>query len=132
MQDETFILFLKMFVNYVCDRQKPILLTLDGHGSHLTYEAAQFCAENEIIMLCLPPNTSHALQPLDQGVFRQLKVKWKAILKQWFQESCLQKVDKLVFPVLLKKLCSELRPGWAVGGFKGSGLYPVNKETVKT
>ena len=35
----------------------------------LTYVAH----ENEVILFCLPPHTTHALQPLDASVFKSLK-----------------------------------------------------------
>lgn len=36
----------------------------NGHGSHLTYKTVKIAKDNRIIILCLPPNTSHALQQL--------------------------------------------------------------------
>jgi DDE superfamily endonuclease len=48
-------------------------LILDGHGSHLTPEFQDFCFQNKIILLCLPPHTSYLLQPLDIAVFSPLK-----------------------------------------------------------
>ncbi|ODM19019.1 hypothetical protein SI65_05636 [Aspergillus cristatus] len=49
------------------------LLILDGHSSHLTAEFDSFCKQHVIICLCMPPHTSHLLQPLDVGVFGPLK-----------------------------------------------------------
>lgn len=37
------------------------LLVLDGHGSHLTPQFDQICAENEIIPICMPAHSSHLL-----------------------------------------------------------------------
>jgi hypothetical protein len=37
------------------------LLILDGHGSHLTAKFHRFCKDNLIILLCLPPHSSHLL-----------------------------------------------------------------------
>jgi hypothetical protein len=37
------------------------LLVLDGHSSHATPEFDQYCADNKIITLCMPPHTSHLL-----------------------------------------------------------------------
>lgn len=45
------------------------LLILDGHSSHQTAEFDDFCKENAIICLRMPPHTSHLLQPLDVGFF---------------------------------------------------------------
>ena len=57
------------------------LLILDGHSSHQTAEFDDFCKENAIICLCMPPHTSHLLQPLDIGVFRPLKRAYRKLVK---------------------------------------------------
>ena len=82
--------------------------------------------ENNIIIICLPPNFSHALQPLDVGAIKNLKVEWKEILKQWFRESRLSSVDKAVFPGLLNCLWHTLSADDVVAGFRGSGTVPVD------
>lgn len=112
------------------DMEKPVLLLFDGHGSHLTYGTVKTAIDNSIIIMCLPPNTSHAFQPLDVGLFKPVKTAWKDILKLWSRESQLQKVDKAVFPHLLKKLWMSLNPMNVVGGFRGAGLYPVDPERL--
>lgn len=57
--------------------QKPVVFFLDGHSSHLTLHLSNFCVENEIEIIALPPNSTHILQPMDLAVFRPLKVYWK-------------------------------------------------------
>ena len=86
--------------------------------------------DNDIIILCLPPNTSHALQPLDVGVFKPVKVLWRKILNQWFTESRMTSVDKAVFPTLLNKLWQQLKPLNAINAFRGAGLYPPDRQAV--
>ena len=81
---------MKNFVGHTKNLQKPILLMFDGHGSQITYFTIATTRQNCIIILYIPPHTSHALQPLDIGMFAQLKKAWKAILKKWFRESQLQ------------------------------------------
>ena len=49
------------------------LLVLDGHGSHLTPQFDKACSDNNIIPICMPPHSSHLLQPLDVGCFGPLK-----------------------------------------------------------
>lgn len=48
---------------------KPILLVLDGHGSHEKVKIIDLGLLHNIIIFCLPPHTTHMLQPLDVGVF---------------------------------------------------------------
>jgi len=49
------------------------LLLLDGYGLHCTKEFIDYCDENKIIPFCLPPHSTHLLQPLDVVVFQPLK-----------------------------------------------------------
>jgi hypothetical protein len=49
------------------------LLVLDGHDSYHLTEFELFCQAHNIITLCMPPNSSHILQPLDIGCFSPLK-----------------------------------------------------------
>jgi hypothetical protein len=56
-----------------CTKGVYRLLILDGHGSHVTPEFDLFCKEHSIITLCMPPHSSHLLQPLDVGCFAVLK-----------------------------------------------------------
>ena len=104
--------------------------SIDGHGSHLTYNTVKLAMDNEIIIFCLPPNCSHVLQPLDVGVFSPMKKVWRDILKNWYRESRLQNVTKASFPFLLKKMFEKIKPQNAVSGFKGTGLYPLNKNAI--
>ena len=49
------------------------LLVLDGHESHHSDEFEEYCREHNIVTLCMPPHSSHLLQPLDVGCFGPLK-----------------------------------------------------------
>jgi DDE superfamily endonuclease len=48
------------------------LLLLDGHESHCTLEFIEYCVKKKIILLVLPPHTTHLLQPLDVAIFQPL------------------------------------------------------------
>jgi hypothetical protein len=49
------------------------LLILDGHESHLNQDFKDYCLEHKILTLCMPPHSSHVLQPLDVVCFSPLK-----------------------------------------------------------
>lgn len=58
------------------------LLILDEHGSHHSTSFELYCKENEIITLCMPPHSSHILQPLDIGCFGPLKKAYRRQLEE--------------------------------------------------
>ena len=49
------------------------ILVSDGYGSHLGIDFIQQCWDKRIIPFCLPPHTTHLLQPLDVVCFQPLK-----------------------------------------------------------
>ena len=53
---------------------RPILLLMDGHGSHFQPDLIEFARQYDIILFCLSPHTTHESQPLDASVFKSLKV----------------------------------------------------------
>jgi len=80
--------------------------------------------------VCLPPNSTDKLQPLDVGVFAPLKAAWKAVLTDYKQQHPRQAgIDKSDFPLLLKKtLIKGNLAQHLPAAFEKCGLYPVNKD----
>ena len=123
--------FTKLFLPAVAHLTKtaPVFLIQDGHHSHISLELIRKARDNNIVILCLPPNTTHLLQPFDIAVFAPIKKEWKKILKQYKLETKGQKVSKEVFPSLLGKLWeSSLKPSHCRTGFRGAGLVPYCNE----
>jgi hypothetical protein len=48
------------------------LLIVDGHDSHNIRRFHENCEEQKIIVLCIPPHSSHLLQSLGVGCFPPL------------------------------------------------------------
>lgn len=74
MNAEHFHQYLVFFQSHAhASLENPVLLILDNHESHLSIRGLDFCKENGIIVLSLPPHCSHKLQPLDRSVFGPFK-----------------------------------------------------------
>ena len=63
IDSELFMMWMKKIFLHFCGSQRPVLLFVDGHASHITIKVIDFARENQIILFCLPPHTTHALQP---------------------------------------------------------------------
>jgi DDE superfamily endonuclease len=81
MDSETFIKWPEHFQQNVHSSDKDkVLFILDNHGSHRTLDAINFARANGIVMLSIPPHTSHKIQPLDRTFFGPLKTQ---LLESW-------------------------------------------------
>ena len=132
MQDFNFeAWFISSFCAHVAEFEKPVCLMFDGHNSHLTYNTVKHAIAEKIVLLCLPPHSSHALQALDVGVFKSLKSQWTKVLQDHSRISRHENVDKTVFPKLLAKLWPKLDAQPVINGFRACGLVPVDRQAVQ-
>ena len=81
----------------------PKLLILDGHSSHLSIDVIRSARAYNIHVICLPPHSTHTLQPLDVSVFKPLKTAWKGVLKNYFLKNNFSDIDKEKFVELLEE-----------------------------
>jgi hypothetical protein len=106
------------------------LLVIDGHESHDSLDFQQYCKENKIITLCMPPHSSHLLQPLDVGCFSPLK---KAYGRQAenLMRNRINHITKLEFlPCFIAAFKDAITESNIKGGFRGAGLVPLDAEAV--
>jgi hypothetical protein len=70
INEELFIYwFEKVFLIETAVVPRPVLLIMDNLSAHISIKAIEMAQKNQVILLCLPPNTTHALQPLDVVTF---------------------------------------------------------------
>ena len=54
-------------------KERPVVLLLDKHDSHLSIEALEYCRQTGVTVLSFPPQCKHKLQPLDISVCGHLR-----------------------------------------------------------
>ena len=65
----------------------PVILLLDGHSSHYNLKAIKVAAENDIVLFCLSPHTTHVAQPLDVSFFSPLKKHWARVCHEYMTDN---------------------------------------------
>jgi hypothetical protein len=106
------------------------MLVLDGHESHISADFQQYCRDNNIITISLPPHSSHLTQPLDVGIFSPLKRAYGAKINTLIQASIthISKVEFLsAYHAAYNKVMSKEN---IAGAFRGAGLIPYEPEVV--
>ncbi|KAL6172800.1 hypothetical protein ACJQWK_01946 [Exserohilum turcicum] len=106
------------------------LLILDGHSSHATPEFDQYCAENKIITLCMPPHTSHLLQPLDVSCFSPLKRAYGREIEKLARQGVYH-IDKIDFLTVYQQIRPTVFTQQNIqAGFQATGLVPPCPDRV--
>ena len=107
------------------------LLILDGHKSHIQGDFWQYALDNKILLLCLPPHTSHYLQPLDVGVFTHVKRQYNAAVQELAMvgQSALTKRDFI--PIYAKLRPQHVCAESIKSGFAQTGIWPTNLEVLR-
>jgi hypothetical protein len=130
--NKTGLEWLKHFNQHTKDRSigRYRLLILDGHESHHSVDFEKYCEENHIITLCMPPHSSHLLQPLDVGCFGPLKIAYGRAIEQLIRCSITHVSKTEFFSAFYAAHEAAMTRSNIEGGFRGAGLVPLNPENV--
>ncbi|KAF1922356.1 DDE-domain-containing protein, partial [Didymella exigua CBS 183.55] len=106
------------------------LLILDGHESHHSLEFQELCKENNICTLCMPPYSSHLLQPLDVGCFLPLKRAYSRKIEALIRHH-INHITKLEFlPAFKAAFDRAFTTANICSAFQGAGLVPLHPDVV--
>lgn len=130
MKSEHFLDWSKHFVRHVRPtKEKPVLLLLDNHESHLSIVALDYLKENGVTVLSFPPHTSHKLQPLDRSVYGPLKKYVNTACDAWITNYPGTTMTIYDIPSIVKTaLPSAITPKNITAGFNCTGIFPFNRE----
>jgi DDE superfamily endonuclease/Tc5 transposase-like DNA-binding protein len=106
------------------------LVIMDNHGSHVTWRFIKFALERRIVLVCLPPHSTHLLQPCDVGLFQPLQAAYGRQVDNHCRAGHTG-VNKESF----LKLYSEARKiaftkDNILAAWRGTGLAPYNPNAV--
>lgn len=108
--------------------EDPVLLIMDNHEAHLSYEVIRLAKNSGIILFTLPPHTSHKLQPLDKCVYGPLKHYYNEACRSWLATNPGKRITiyeiaellSFAYPLAFtQKNC--------IAAFKSTGIFPLNK-----
>lgn len=121
-------LFIPSTLSHMVGRYR--LLILDGHGSHLTPKFDEICEQNDIIPICMPPHSSHLLQPLDIGCFAVSKRTYGRLVETKMRRG-INHIDKLDFLEAYPTVRIEAFKSETIkNSFSAAGLVPFSPDRV--
>lgn len=112
--------------------QGTVLLILDGHSSHCSStEMLEFAEKENILLLCLPSDSTHFLQPLDRSFFKSLKGHYYETCKNFTKRNPTRRLNRLIFGKLLSEAWAKaatVKNG--ISGFRATGIIPLNPDVI--
>jgi len=131
VDDEIVAEYLQTVVKFIRQspqaKRAPVLILLDEAEQHLARAVRTLSlTEPDVHLLCFPANCTGWLQPLDVACFGPLKKLWRQLIRLKFPETQVDLVRSVrnVLPVALNNRNIE-------GGFKRSGVWPVNGQEIR-
>lgn len=108
------------------------LLLLDSHKSHIhNIKFFDLMKRNNVVVLAIPPHTSHVTQPLDSVPFSLFKRFFNKNLLTWIvQTSCGSLSKEDYFDVFYPSWYDSMNGSAIRGGFKKTGIWPVSFENL--
>lgn len=134
INESLFVDWVHHFISYSKpSKEDPVLLILDNHESHISLEAFTLCRDHGIIMLTLPPHTSHRLQPLDLTYFGPIKTAYNQECENHMADRFGQSITQYDIVELFTNAfnrCSNLEK--AASGFRAAGIYPLRPVEIES
>lgn len=129
MTTEAFVEYIKHFAKF--KPEGKVLLIFDGASSHLDCAIVEEADKHNIVLYCLPSNTTHWLQPMDKSVFSPFETYWdEEILNFWVNKPN-RRIDKATFgkkfTAVWPKAASQAN---VMAGFRGTGIFPFNPNMI--
>ncbi len=126
--------FFKVTLPYLKRLPGKKVLLGDNLASHLSVEVVEACKRNDIAFVCLPPNSTDKLQPLDVAMFGPFKHSWKSVLRDHNEKRPRDAgINKGDFPSLLLKNLERADYGKNLAaGLAACGLFPISQKKALT
>ncbi|KAK9759143.1 DDE superfamily endonuclease [Popillia japonica] len=100
---------------------------IDNHASHTTLEAVTHAKSNNVVMLSLPPQSSHKTQPLDPVFFKPFKNKYNQVADNWQCSHPGQTITVYDVAELFKTAYERTATlEKAIVTFRVTGIYPLD------
>ena len=130
VDSELFLTWLNHFISVVKPTQsRKVILILHGHSSHKTLAAVELARNSGVVMISLPPHTTHRVQPLDRTVFGPLKAHYNSECDKWMVSHVGQRISQYDIASLFgKAYLKTATMDKAISGFECTGLWPYNPD----
>ncbi|XP_051244566.1 uncharacterized protein LOC127356649 [Dicentrarchus labrax] len=130
VNEEVFCVYLERVIQQTdCSKDRPLLLILDNRSAHVSLKSVEMARDNGIVMLTLPPRTSHKMQPLDVSLYGPFKTYYNKAMDGWMRTHHGQTASIYAIPEIVHETFLSARtPRNILSGFRSAGIFPFNRD----
>ena len=127
---DLFLDYLNHFICHTrCSKENKVFLILDNHEAHISLAAIDLAKENGVVLLTMPPHTSHRLQPLDVCCFKPFKTAYAQAMENWMRSNTgktitIYEIPEFVAHAQLHGLTAKN----ILSAFQSTGIFPYNRD----
>jgi hypothetical protein len=101
---------------------------MDGCSSHFSVELLVAAMMSQVLVVCLPPNGTHLLQPLDVSCFSTVKKRIQELVRDYMINCGATNIPKdEAIRIGCKAIKNSNLGKNIVTGFATTGIYPLNR-----
>ena len=129
MNEEIFVDYLNHVIKHTrCSPERKILIILDNHDTHISLKAVDTARRHGVVLLTIPPHTSHKLQPLDRSVYGPFKTAYNKAVDRWMRSNPGRTVTIYDIPSLVNEAqMAAVTSTNVISGFQATGICPFNR-----
>ncbi|XP_065673871.1 uncharacterized protein LOC136090823 [Hydra vulgaris] len=129
MVESTFMEWFNHFIKSVRpSKANPVLLILDNHETHMSINFIDLASDNGVIVLTIPPHTSHKMQPLYIAVYGPFKCHYNREVDSWLVSHTGKTVSIYdIAEISGKAWAKKSMPANIISGFSASVSIEINK-----
>ena len=130
VNEDLFLAYLNHFICHTrCSKENKVFLILDNHEAHISLAAIDLAKENGVVLLTMPPHTSHRLQPLDVCCFKPFKTAYAQAMENWMRSKTgktitIYEIPEFVAHAQLHGLTAKN----ILSAFQSTSIFPYNRD----
>jgi hypothetical protein len=131
MNEDLFYKWLEFFTHSI-PPSRPAVLIVDNHESRFSLRIIQYCIDNQITILLLPPNATHLMQVGDVSIHAPFKKELREQAGIFLHNHPRATISKYHYAQIIAPAYTKaFSPTNITSGYRATGILPYNPEQVK-
>lgn len=130
MSEELFYGWIQFFARSIPPK-RPAILIVDNHESRFSLRIIEFCIQDNIRLVLLPPNATHIMQVGDVAVHAPFKSSVRSLSHRHICSTGSTDINKYSYcQIIGPAFINAFTPANIIAGYSATGINPLNRAKV--